>query len=206
MTTCGRRHPIVLGTVVASLGVLVPAAEADDHPSVRVRIENHADLPTGVLAGAKSDAARIYRAAGIEVVWLNRDEPAGDTGVIRVVIPSLEHADEYLRLEHVDPQALASANAATRLVHIFWERLRTSASQVGRDEAGALGQVLAHEIGHVLLPGAGHSPTGIMQASIKLRMLGALRFTAQEGEQMRNRLLRRAPDVAVGGAEAIRLH
>jgi len=171
-----------------------------------VRIENHADLPTGVLAGAKSDAARIYRAAGIEVVWLNRDEPAGDTGVIRVVIPSLEHADEYLRLEHVDPQALASANAATRLVHIFWERLRTSASQVGRDEAGALGQVLAHEIGHVLLPGAGHSPTGIMQASIKLRMLGALRFTAQEGEQMRNRLLRRAPDVAVGGAEAIRLH
>ena len=175
MTSSGRRHPIVFGAVVASLGVLVQAAGADDHPSVRVRIENHADLPTGVLAGAQSDAARIYRAAGIGVVWLNRAEPHGDAGVVRVVIPSLKRADEYLRLEHVDPHALADANAATRLVHIFWERLRTSASQVGRDEAGALGQVLAHEVGHVLLPGAGHSPTGIMQGSIKLRMLGALR-------------------------------
>jgi hypothetical protein len=105
-----------------------------------------------------------------------------------VVLPSLKGADQYLRLEHVDKSALGQANAAAGLIHIFWDRLHISASRQGRDAAGLLSVVLAHEIGHVLLPGAGHSSTGIMQAGIEVRMPAALRFTDQQGEAMREHL------------------
>jgi hypothetical protein len=189
------RYAMLFGAVLASVGVDVQTAVADNHVSVKVRVENSADVPLGVLAGARSDASRIYRAAGIDIIWVNRDEPACCTGsrVIRVILPSLDGADQYLRSEHVDKNALGEANAAARLVHIFWDRLRSSASQHGRDEAGLLGQVLAHEIGHVLLPGAAHSPTGIMQASLELQTIPVLRFTVEQSETMRSHL-RQASD------------
>ncbi len=62
--------------------------------------------------------------------------------------------------------------------------------------------MLAHEIGHVLLPGVGHSPTGIMQASVEVRMLAPLRFTDQQSESMRG-LLRQDPGLSVARTQAI---
>src|SRR5262245_40334388 len=96
---------IMLATALTVWWGQAETAMADDHVIVRVRVENLADVPPGVLGGARDDATRIYRAAGIEVVWLTRDEPAVGS-VIRVVLPSVKGADEYLRLEHVDRHAL----------------------------------------------------------------------------------------------------
>lgn len=197
-------HVIVLGVVLASMGVGLEGADGSDKVTVRVTIENAAAVPRRILDGAQHDATRIYKHAGIDIAWVGRDDAACCTGsrVIRVVLPSLKNADAYLRLEHVDKHALADANAAASLVHIFWDRLTTSASRRGRDEAGLLGVVLAHEIGHVLLPGTGHSLTGIMEASVELRMLAPLRFTAQQSEAMRG-LLRQDPGLAVARTQAI---
>lgn len=202
MANRASRQAAVFGFALVSLGMRVEAAEAGDKVTVRVRLENAADVPRRILDGAQYDASRIYKHAGIDVVWLHRDDPACCAGVIRVVLPSLTNAHQYLRLERVDKSALGEANAAACLIHIFWDRLARSASRQGRDEGGLLGVVLAHEIGHVLLPGAGHSPTGIMQASVELRMLAPLRFTDQQSESMRGRL-RQDRELAVAGTQAI---
>lgn len=181
----------------------VETAEASETVTVRVRVENAADIPRRIIDGAQADATRIYRDAGIEIVWLNRDdEETRGNRVIRVIVPTLKGADTYLRLGHVDKNALAEADAGTRLIHVFWERLQTSASRQGREEGGLLGVVLAHEIGHVLLPGAGHSPTGVMRAAVEVRMLAPLRFTNQQSEAMREHL-RPAPDAPVPDTQAI---
>jgi hypothetical protein len=204
MTDRACRHAMVLGVVLASLGAGVETAAASDRVTVRVWLENAADVPRRILDGAQFDASRIYRDAGIDIIWLNRDDREGrDAGrIIHVVLPSLEGADQYLSREHVAKSVLAKANAAAGLIHIFWERLHISASHQGRDEAGLLAVVLAHEIGHVLLPGAGHSSTGIMQARVEVRMLAPLRFTDQQSEAMRE-LLRQAPDLTGAGTQAI---
>ena len=194
---------VIFSAVLANL-VGAVTAEASDKVTVRVRLENGADVPRRILDGAQFDATRIYKRAGIDIVWVDRDDSARGTEsrIIRVVLPTLKGADQYLRLEHVDKSALGDANAAANLIHIFWDRLAISASRQGRDEAGLLGVVLAHEIGHVLLPGAGHSPTGIMQASVEVRMLAPLQFTDQQSAAMR-RLLGQDPDLSVAGTQAI---
>lgn len=196
MTNRTRRHAITFSAVLAGLGGSVHGAQADDRVAVTVRVENAADIPGPIVAGAKTEARRIYRSAGIDIVWLNHDDRGccnGGRSVIRVILPTPDNADQFLRLEHVDRNALGVANAGTGMIHIIWERLHVLAAHQGRDEAGLLGVVLAHEIGHVLLPGAGHSPAGIMQASIELLTLAPLRFTAEQGAFMRSRL-QREPD------------
>ena len=190
--------------VCAALALVAIPIAASDKVTVRVRLENAAGVPRRILDGAQFDASRIYRYAGIEIIWLNRgDRQCCDAGrIIRVVLPSLKGADEYRRLEHVDKSALGATNAAAGLIHIFWDQLHISASRQGRDQGGLLGVVLAHEIGHVLLPGAGHSSTGIMQAGIEVRIPAALRFTDQQSESMRG-LLRQDPGLSVAGTQAI---
>lgn len=193
------RLAIIFGIALTSLAAETQAAVTE--ATVRVRVENHADVPEAILASARDDATRIFRAAGIAIVWLSRDDPCC-RDVVRVVLPSLKGADQYLRREHVDSNALGEASAEARLVHIFWDRVRSNASHHGRDEGGLLGEVLAHEIGHVLLPGAGHSSTGIMQASLELRTIATLRFTIEQSETMRN-YLRQGTGMAAD-TEAIR--
>jgi len=182
----------------------VQTAFAGDRVSIRVLVENPAAAPVGILAGAQSGATRIFQPARIDILWMKPGDRECSDGVriIRIVLPSMKNADQYVQLEHVDKNALGDANATASLIHIFWDRLAVSASHQGRDEAGLLGVVLAHEIGHVLLPGAGHSPTGIMQASVEIRMLAPLRFTVQQSEEMR-RHIRQTPVVSVEGTQAI---
>ena len=204
MMNRARSHATIVVAVLASLALPVQTAFADDRGSIRVRIEHPVAVPGGILDGARSEATRVFRQAGIDIVWLKPgDRECSDEGrVIRVILPSLKNADQYLQWERVDKNALGDANPTASLIHIFWDRLAVSASHHGRDEAGLLGVVLAHEIGHVLLPGAGHSPTGIMQASVEVRMLTPLRFTIQQSEEM-HRHLRQEPDITVEGTQAI---
>jgi hypothetical protein len=52
----------------------------------------------------------------------------------------------------------------------------------------SLGRVLAHELGHQLLPGCQHSKTGIMSAKVDLRSPTVPRFTAEQGASIRTLL------------------
>jgi hypothetical protein len=49
----------------------------------------------------------------------------------------------------------------------------------------ALGLIIAHELGHVLLPFAGHSSRGIMQAAYNVRASYALKFTEEQSAAIR---------------------
>ena len=82
--------------VCAALALVAIPIAASDKVTVRVRLENAAGVPRRILDGAQFDASRIYRDAGIEIIWLNRDDrQCCDAGrIIRVVLPSLKGADD----------------------------------------------------------------------------------------------------------------
>jgi len=51
-----------------------------------------------------------------------------------------------------------------------------------------LGRVMAHEIGHVVLPVHSHTRTGIMQATVDVRPRGDRYFTQTQSETLLNTL------------------
>ena len=58
--------------------------------------------------------------------------------------------------------ALRRANSSK--AQIFFRQVQDFARLLSRRPASVLAYVIAHEIGHLLLPGNAHSPTGVMQA------------------------------------------
>lgn len=201
MTSGARRQAIILGVVFAGLGLFGRPVRAETGATVVVVIDNVARVPTAILNGAKSEASRVYRHSGVEIVWVNsgaQEYPATTTN-IRVVLLSPEGASRFLRTEKAGNGVLGQAHADARQIYVFWERVRASASRFGGDGGDLLGVVLAHEIGHILLSGMAHSPEGIMQAIVEPRMSAALRFTVEQAEQIRSRL--QAPE-AWNGLEA----
>jgi hypothetical protein len=61
-----------------------------------------------------------------------------------------------------------------------------------------LSRVIAHELGHLLMPGEPHSATGVMRSSVNdrdLRLAASdrLLFTAEQAAQIRSRLEGRRP-------------
>ena len=51
-----------------------------------------------------------------------------------------------------------------------------------------LGQTIAHEVGHLLLPTDSHADRGIMQAHLGVRAYSASYFTPEQGVAIRARL------------------
>jgi hypothetical protein len=78
------------------------------------------------------------------------------------------------------------APPATRTAYIFCGRLatRTAKSWINRLDV-ALGRAIAHEVGHLVLPGRGHSRTGIMRDRLDLKSEHTAGFTEAEGESIR---------------------
>jgi hypothetical protein len=63
--------------------------------------------------------------------------------------------------------------------------VRETAVSYTRHPGTLLGTVIAHEIGHLLLPERGHSTVGLMRADVELRSLMPPEFTSRQSAAIR---------------------
>jgi hypothetical protein len=147
-----------------------------------------------VLLEARQQATMIYDAIDVSLVW--RDEP-GDhegTGPIHLVAVVLSdpRTEQFLKGKDVPPSVLGVAPYQTGRVYLFWERIARRAWEHQVLPQIVLARVLAHELGHHLLPLQGHSDSGIMRASVDYRVGEPPAFTLTQAGSIR-RLLSEAP-------------
>jgi hypothetical protein len=160
---------------------------ADDRATVFVHIENLAAVPPETIAGARDELAHVFDTAGIRVD--TSAAPDHDRCVlpltVHVVLLAGDRADRFIRREHVTRKALALANREARRVYVFSDRIGPAVDRHAVGRGDALGLIIAHELGHVLLPARGHSRTGIMQENYNVYFSYRLKFTAEESTAMR---------------------
>jgi hypothetical protein len=100
------------------------------------------------------------------------------------VLLSRELAAEKAAADQLSDGVMGRAAHATGRAVVFYVRITDLARQ-GRCFVGnVLGKVLAHEVGHLLLPRPGHADRGIMQAGLDLTP-DEERFTVVEANAMR---------------------
>lgn len=161
--------------------------QSDDRPRVFVHIENLAALPPETIAGARDELAHVFDAAGIHVETSadpDHDQCAHQL-TVHVVLLGGDRADRFIRKEHVKRKALAQANSDARRVYVFSDRVGPAVDHHAVGRGDALGLVIAHELGHVLLPARDHARTGIMQANYNVYFSYRLKFTTEESAAMR---------------------
>ena len=194
------RKRAVTGAVLAALWLeLAPQAFAGvpDIPML-VLLHNDAGVPPDILEKARQLASSVFHDAGVHVIWsdaaaLDRSMPvqpeerrafAGSIMQVRIMSRPMRKAMA------MRDDALGMAIAEARFAWIAFDKLGDSARRAQIQLGDALGYVIAHEIGHLLLSVNSHSGTGLMRKELDptLIALNRVRFSAEQGARIRSTL------------------
>ena len=174
-------------------------------PQVTISVYDYAHIPTGLLSAAEEDAQRVFRKAGVETVWttcLPKPEKAKSDSCDAVdanhlVLKVLPHAIAANVRDRGDVlgSAILDDKGLGFYAHVFYDRVQRVAEERKLGHA-LLGDVLAHEIGHLLLGSNSHSVSGIMSAhwnGEELRRIseGSMFFAANQARMIRDRIASR---------------
>jgi len=129
-----------------------------------LQLHNLAGAPPATIDAAASELTRVYDGLGVHVEW-DRAGAAhvSDREVVRVVLLARETGDLRRLSDTVMGAAVRTIND-TRIVYVFYQRVRVEAERFGVSTELVLACAIAHELGHLLMPGRGHSATGLMRA------------------------------------------
>ena len=198
MTEAGRKATAVLVTVLAAMagGRLSAHDEpiaATDQPegTIVLHVENHALLPGDLMRGAKARVERVYEVIGVRIVWVDSKAAVGDRRDGRlhltVVLLSGDMARKKISAEGLKGKVVGQAHLLSGRAYIFCDRI---APKSGRPRFFAipLGDVIAHEVGHLLLRENSHSQTGIMRRAVDMHSTHVQRFDPTQANTIRKRL------------------
>jgi hypothetical protein len=207
MTKTTRRRAAGVAVVVAVLewtsgaaatesgarSIMAESLGTDGRPTVVVRVDNEAAVSAGELESAEGRAADVFRRIGIRVTWVDKEtairEEIRAPYTVVVMVAKRSHDDGgQQRLAH---DALGLAAPVAHRAHVYYDRVVAVRVGLRCSIATTLGDVIAHELGHLLLPPPSHSSTGIMRPNLSFKS-SITTFNEAQAQQVRSRL-RQAP-------------
>ena len=163
----------MLVAVMITVARVADAAEPGQLPAIHLQMDNDADVPAAILRNSQDQVARIFADAGLGVEWTE----TGPRFTVQIVASALGYARASSPVMGV---ALRKPDGAT--AQIFFNQVQGFARTCHVDVSTLLAYVIAHEIGHLLLPRMPHSATGLMKADwdkalVREATAGSLTFT-----------------------------
>jgi len=132
--------------------------------AVVLQINNVVGAPRGNLERAQQEVTRLYHGIGVDVTWISSAAPhAAPLRDIRVVLVADESGDLRRRQTPVMGAAVVT-DQGTQIAYVFYRQIESQARQYDVSATMILASTIAHEVAHLLLPGAPHSPAGLMRA------------------------------------------
>ena len=194
MENNARKWAGTAAMAAAILGAAVASAHAQSGRRVVLQVEYRVPPTPRVIrmmTMAQDEATRIYDAIGVMLVWTDGSTPVGTADDLRFTVGLLSDARTYRFLQDSrnQPHVLGAAPCETGRVYLFFDRILRQAAKDFALPHVVLGRVLAHEVGHHLLPARGHSSRGLMRAPLDYRTPVLPTFTAEELESIRALLM-----------------
>jgi len=183
----------VFGALVAVLLASSPDVLAEGPPNraaVVLHMHDGSRVSADDLARARAEVERIFSAAGVDLNWVQGGLPAVSAGEGGAALQPRHVA--VMLAESSAPTAsvgaacvLGVAVPAASRAYVFQNQIRDLGRRLPIDRAVVLGRVIAHEIGHLLLPTEPHSSYGVMRASLDLAYRNPGRFTDGQARRLR---------------------
>ena len=180
---------LVLVGVVGSSGFI--SAEG---MVVTVHVEDYARIAAEDWAVVKGEVEQIYETAGITLNWSGpirtpqREWPRD--GVRRVALAIVNIEAPFAGDPKDTADVVGRAAAEFSRAWVFANRVTEAARTGAVDVNVLLARVIAHEIGHVLLPNQKHAPRGIMRANLEREHVGFFGFTPEQAASLREGIQR----------------
>ena len=169
------------------------AASRSDQPELRitVRLDDKAGVQGVYLKFAKERAAEVFAMKGVKVDWIDGNE-ANRLKVVApytVLIMAEAPATLKAKMEALGMDVMGQGAPMVGRAYIYYDRVMKLNPVPPRDVITTFGDVIAHELGHLMLP-VGHSNVGIMRPSINMTSRRLETFTEAEAAQIREHLRR----------------
>jgi hypothetical protein len=160
---------------------------------------NDAGVESSVWSQAQSRATEIMQRSGIALTWLDCGSPLSprpDLNCSAISYPAHLSVRVVPKISPVKGdifgQSFQDAAGEGNYVLVYYAGMKAFRSATAVPAGELLGCVIAHELGHLLLGTASHSPTGLMSAvwqdpELQQAVRHNLLFTRDEGERMRFR-------------------
>jgi hypothetical protein len=167
--------------VLATFAGMAHAAESEEPLALDLQLQNHSPVAADVLERSKAEVARIFAAAGRPVRWTD-SAPRYTVTIVPQVLGYSRATSPVMGV------ALRSKNG--QVAQIFFRQVQDFARAHRIDLSTMLAYVIAHELGHLLLPGGAHSDRGVMQAEwggalVQEASTGSLTFTDRQAARIR---------------------
>jgi hypothetical protein len=199
---------LLLTSLIAMVMLSMPLAAAPpDLPVISIGLDDYGSVPVGRLIRAQADVAQVYCDVGVEIAWRETRHLATVTPPTRtrltpsspgltIIILSPDMVTRMAPPSAALGTAPGTVDGPGHIAYVFYSRLPI----LNGNDDEIMGLVIAHEIGHLLLPHGSHSDTGIMRGQWGFRelrrvSLHALGFTPFQAQEIR----RRASGAAASG-------
>ena len=168
------------------------AATVEREATIVLHVTNYADLSRKVLEDAMTRVAMIYERIGVRIAWVE------DMGSVRrhgdgqlhltVLLLSREMAEKKISAAGIEDGVLGFAHPASGRASIFCDRIAATPG-APKNFSIPLGNVIAHEVGHLVLGANSHSRSGIMRAYTDVPALHLQSFDKAQERIIRNTLM-----------------
>ena len=200
--TKARRHATVALVAAATMVVAGRAHAQDaatpvpgrDDATVVLHAVNYAELSRGILDDAKARVAMVYEVIGVRIEWVDgevRSEQREDgRRHFSILLLSREMAEKQISAYSIKDGVLGHAHVSGGRASIFCDRIAATPGALLHFPL-SLGDVIAHEAGHLLLGANSHSRGGIMRAHTDVRVLQLQSFDSTQARSIRAALMER---------------
>jgi hypothetical protein len=203
-----RSLTATLGLGLVLFGALfVPDAIAQSaFAQLRVSIFNSSPISPATIGRAESEAGRVLRDAGVEVIWLDCFQDTQHTAPPDLCSEASFPSHLHLRILRVSRGLKSSTlgisfsaeNGQGCYADLFYEPIQQFQEETHASSSVILGHAMAHELGHLLLGTNSHSPSGLMRAhwtreDLAKASKGNLRFSRGQSLRITNRLAQGPP-------------
>jgi hypothetical protein len=162
-----------------------PAATAE-LPTILVRVDNDARVPPDLLQFAEERAAAVFARIGAGIRWIDQEEVVrgGIRPAFTVVVAVAQGQGDASRFV----EALGVAHPSVRRAYVFYDRVADLNIGASRSVPSLLGDVIAHELGHLMLRPPSHSAGGIMRPELEMKSWALQTFTGPQAREVLSRI------------------
>src|SRR5262245_46192427 len=157
------RTAIVVCLMSAAFTVSAPRVEAGDEAVIRVRFYDYAGISDKTLADTQRRIANFYTPIGVTIDWASTfrlHRKSADHGRLQDFTINILNRSMVARTNW-PPDALGSAVVSREgegtIAYVLFDRLKAAAAAAHWSVEDLLALVVAHELGHLLLPPASHA-------------------------------------------------
>jgi hypothetical protein len=183
---------LIVATCLATAdGVSAASQQPGLELRITVRIDDKAGVQGAILKLAEARAAEVFAMSGVKVDWLEGTEANRRKLAAPYMILIMAEAPARLKaaMEQLGTDVMGQGAPTIGRAYIYYDRVLQLRPIPPRDVVSTLGDVIAHELGHLILP-AGHSRAGIMRPSVNMISRRVETFTQEEAVQIREHVRR----------------